>query len=91
MKMNENTPTHTPKKKKRNTTLCLPNNGKHERLNAGGPQVFTRLVHLHFQNVLHDEDHILYQQGVLVLHDHLEIKLTTSQHPVNEEKKIFQS
>ena len=73
-------------RKKKKQTVCQPNNGQHKWLDAGGPQVFTGLVHLHLQDVLHDEDDVLYQQGVLVLHDHLEIKLTTSQHPVNEGK-----
>lgn len=42
-------------------TCYPPYYSQHERFNTGHSKVLTRLIWLHLQNVLHDENHILYE------------------------------
>ena len=49
----------------------LPDDGQHEWLDAGDAQVVTGVLTLILQDVLHDEDDILYELSVGFYHDHL--------------------
>ena len=48
-----------------------PDNAEHHGLDGADAQVLGRLLHLVLQHVLHDEDDVLDELRVVVVHDHL--------------------